>query len=87
MIFDRFPGHIALGIDELVELFLFQQTPIDDAHGADGDDFIAALGIEPGGFGIEHRVGQCRQWPIVQLARLPGLLKQIEVIVFGPGFR
>lgn len=53
-------GQAAAGIDELVEMLALEQPAIQDAKGADLDDFVAADRIEAGRLGIEYGIGEAR---------------------------
>ena len=73
-----------LRVDQLFEAFLPQQLAIDDARRADLDDFVTTARVQPGGFGVEHRIGELSEPPVGQCAAGLAGLEQIEVVILGP---
>ena len=82
----RLRRHGAPRVDELLEHLVLQQAAVDDPDGADGNDLVALGRLQPGGLGVEHRVAQARQRPVVLLRRLARLMEQVEIVELGPAF-
>ena len=82
----RFPFERTLGIDELLEHFVLEQAPVDDAHGAQADDLVARRRLEAGSLGIEHRVGELAERLVVEFTLGPDASEEIEVIDIPVGF-
>jgi hypothetical protein len=79
----RFGLQRAFRIDHLVENLLAQQPVVDDAGGADLDDFVALRRLQAGRFGIEYGIGQVAQLA-VEVDRFVFEIEQVEVVIFRP---
>src|SRR5665647_1772201 len=67
-------------VHQLVKTLVPQQVAVDDAHGSQLDDLIARSRVQTGGFGVEHRIGQFGEQPVVQRAGRLGDLKQVKIV-------
>jgi hypothetical protein len=63
-----------------------KQSPVDDPHRTDGNDFITGTGIQPGRFCIEDGIGKIQQRTVIEFRFLPGLIEQIEIEKFRSTF-
>ncbi len=80
---DRRLRNRAPRVDQLLEDLLAQQPAIDNAQGADRDNFVDT-GRQSGRLRVEDRIRNLAQHAIVDSGALPRLVKQVEIIVFGP---
>ena len=81
---DRHFGDTAARIDQLVEALAVQQLAVNDAGRADLDDLVALGRVQPGRLGIEDRIGDLREQPIVEVAEGLAAGEQLEIVVLGP---
>ena len=70
-------------IDDLIESLLPQQAVVDDAGGADLDDFITIRRLQAGRFSIENRVGQFAELAI-KVNRFVCKIEEIKIVILRP---